>query len=221
MKIEQLYTQYQIPPNLQQHMLWTAALGQLVVQSWQADPIKKDQTILALLVHDMGNIVKFDLESDFSAKLLESQGQTLSRWQQVQQEFTAKYSADADQANIAIAQEVGLPELVIQLLKNHTFEQIPELVENQQWEHLICLYGDLRIGPHGLLSIKERIEDLRQRYLQRDHAWANKKLFEKRLSDSLWLEKKLNQRTKLNLSNLNQKQLDEMCQDLLELEFEI
>src|SRR5437588_9728526 len=64
--ILEVYRKYSIPTNLQLHMLRAAAIGKLITDHWnyQHGPaIDVSVIIKTLLLHDMGNIVKIDLDA--------------------------------------------------------------------------------------------------------------------------------------------------------------
>ncbi|MBD3250437.1 MAG: hypothetical protein GF381_02630 [Candidatus Pacebacteria bacterium] len=218
MKIKQVYQKYYITPNLEKHMLWTAAVGLLVMEQWQGPTIDEQLVTTALLTHDLGNLVKFDLDSDFSRQHSGLSNSQLDQLKSVQTKFRIKYSANADQANIAIARELQLSERIVRILALHSFQDIPELLQNPNWEHILCLYGDLRISPDGLVSVKDRVLDLRDRYLERDPQWSQTEFVNQSLQASLELEKQLQQQTKTDLNSLSQQQIDQKIKGLLEFE---
>jgi len=59
MTIQQIYDHYDIMPSLQLHMLRVTAVAAMIVESFN-QPLDKNNIIKACLLHDMGNIVKFD-----------------------------------------------------------------------------------------------------------------------------------------------------------------
>ena len=62
MHILRIYKKYFIPLNLQKHMLKTAGVGKIICDS---SNLKLNKTVIVttLLLHDMGNILKFDVEN--------------------------------------------------------------------------------------------------------------------------------------------------------------
>ncbi len=60
MTIQQLYEKYEIMPNLQLHMYRVAAVAKMICDHFQK-PINKQEVIITCLLHDIGNIIKFDL----------------------------------------------------------------------------------------------------------------------------------------------------------------
>ena len=106
MKIKQIYLNYRIPPNLQDHMLRAASVGAYISDHWKnkAD-LDKNSMIQALLLHDMGNIIKFDFRFSY---LLGKEEANTGYWKKIQQEFIKKYGDDEHVATVEIAKEIGL-----------------------------------------------------------------------------------------------------------------
>ena len=44
------------------------------------------------------------------------------------------------------------------------FSRIPEIVVSGSSELQVCQYADLRVAPHGVASLEERLEDFSKRY---------------------------------------------------------
>lgn len=59
MTIKELYALAKVPPNLARHMIETAVVGDAVLNRWSGAPIRSDVVRKSLLVHDLGNLVKF------------------------------------------------------------------------------------------------------------------------------------------------------------------
>ena len=160
---QEIYTEYKIMPSLQLHQLRVASVAKLICSNF-TKPVNEKDVILACLFHDMGNIVKFDL--GYIPEFLEPEG--LAYWQNVQREYKRKYGgADQHAANESIARELGLSEEVISYIAAVSFSKVGEVVKSASFEKKICEYSDSRVGPHGILSLDERLRDGRQRYLKR------------------------------------------------------
>ena len=82
-------------PNLQEHMLRVAAVASLVCDNFN-EPLPKDDIITACLLHDMGNIIKSDLQ--YFPEFIKPEG--LDYWQKVKDEYIEKYSRDEHKATI-------------------------------------------------------------------------------------------------------------------------
>ncbi len=213
---QDVYQHYHLPQHLQQHMLLAAAVGQTIIKSWRKcgkTKLNKDLIITTLLTHDMGNIIKFDLSHPLGKNLSRTE-KNHNYWEKLQQAFIDRYGLRADQANIKILQELHLPNESIQILENHTFEQLPKIISSQNWEEKIVFYGDLRLTPNGLANVEERIQDLKNRYQDRDLDWKQNNLVEQRTKQCLQLEEQLNQKTKFNLRKLSNKKLKDLTTKL-------
>ena len=124
--------------------------------------IDKDNVLLACLLHDTGNIIRFNLR--ILPDLLEPEG--AAYWGKVQQEFKAKYGQDENQATYSIAREIGVNERVYELILSVGFRKSPENHETTDLAKKIMCYADQRVAPSGVTSLEKRLEEGRRRYLQ-------------------------------------------------------
>lgn len=160
-KVIDIYEKYRIMPTLQQHQLRVAAVAAMICDS--LPEVEKEVVVTACLFHDMGNIIKFDLS--YFPEFLEPEG--LEYWENVKQEYIKKYGPDEHIATKQIAYEIELPESAMNCLDAIGFSKLIERVDDPSLEKKICCYADQRVGPHGVLSIHERLEDGRKRYAGR------------------------------------------------------
>lgn len=159
----EIYGEYKTMPGLQMHQLRVAAVAKLICEHLNK-PVRTEDVVAACLFHDMGNIVKFDL--GYIPEFLEPEG--LAYWENVQREYKQKYGgADQHAANEKIARELGLSEEVISYIAAVSFSKVGEVVKSASFEKKICEYSDSRVGPHGILSLDDRLRDGRKRYLKR------------------------------------------------------
>ncbi len=163
-------------PSLQLHMLRVAAVAKLISDTFTA-PLNAREVILTCLFHDMGNIIKSNLTvfPDFS----EPEG--VEYWKQQKEDFTLRYGPDAHKANILIAQELRLPESATRHMDAMGFSRMASVVESDSWELKITEYSDMRVGPRGILTLEERLEDGRKRYRndgKRDGIAAEESVYE-------------------------------------------
>lgn len=189
MKIKEVYKKYQIPPNLQDHMYRVAAVGSVVVD-YLADTIKLDKELViqALLVHDIGNIIKFDFKNEeFYSK------RDVEHWRKVRQEFVDKYGEDENIGTLKIVGELGLSERIIEVLSNMGTSSVNLTTEPFAWYCKVCSYADFRVAPHGVVGIVERWDDLMRRYAGRqDIFWGDDaKKKERKKQNSLTIEQQL------------------------------
>jgi hypothetical protein len=213
--IADVYQHYHLPQNLQQHMLLTAAVGVLAVDHWQDSESQPNRELMitALLTHDMGNVIKFDLSNSLGSRLFQ-ENQSRQYWQQLQQAFIDRYGKHADQANIKIMQELNLPQEAVALMQHHDFDNLSKVLVSDNWAEKIVFYGDLRLTPSGLASITNRIYDLKDRYRAVDPDWQQESLVTKRLEESLQLETQLNQATTIDLKQITKNQLQDLARKL-------
>jgi hypothetical protein len=158
----EIYAAYKIMPNLQLHQLRVAAVGKRIAES-APYALDEKSIVLAGLFHDMGNIIKSDLSvfPEFS----EPEG--AAHWEAVKAEFIQKYGDKTHRANIKIAQELKLPQRVIDIIDAVGFSNIKNVSDGDFWEEKIVEYADCRVGPRGVLPLRERSEEGRVRYIAR------------------------------------------------------
>jgi hypothetical protein len=185
MTVAQVYDQFQLMPNLQTHMYRVAGVAAVICD--QAQPSLKSQlhrpeVITACLLHDLGNIIKFDLA--LFPEFLEPQG--LEHWQQVQNEFFAKYGFDEHRATWQIAQELNVSAEVLHLIKAVDFANTKENYESSDFNAKICSYADTRVTPQGVVSLDERLADLEARY---HHKFPTSEHSQRRLEFGTYMKK--------------------------------
>ncbi len=155
-----IYAEYKIMPSLQLHQLRVAAVAKLICDNLDK-PIDERNVVLACLFHDMGNIIKSDLTKfpDFRAD------KGLEYWEGVKASFIKKYGKNTHEANVAIAKEIGLPAATISYIDSVSFSNLDTIVASASYEQKICEYADTRVGPYGILPLRERLEEARSRYV--------------------------------------------------------
>jgi hypothetical protein len=162
-KISDIYQQYKIPLNLQRHMLWVAAVATIICDNFD-EPLPKEDIVTACLLHDMGNIIKYEL--GYFPEFLEPQG--LEYWQKVQDEFREKYSRDEHKVTFLITKELGLSDKIIELASGNGFQLLCKCRDAEDILMKMMHYCDNRVGPYGILSYDERMEEARKRYQNRE-----------------------------------------------------
>lgn len=154
--ITDIYKKYQIPPNLVRHQLEVASVGRYVCDHWTDSPIDKDLVTRALLLHDMGNIIKF--KHPFLGEL-ESHA---SYWEKVQQEFIKKYGRDVAHATDQILRELGFAAEAKIITEMTAF--LSEMSESISDTVRICEFADCCVTPEGIVGYERRLLDLQVRY---------------------------------------------------------
>lgn len=160
--VQEIYDAYRIMPSLQLHMLRVTGAAKLLCDSFLRD-VAEHEILVACLFHDMGNIIKSELT--VFPEFTEPEG--LAHWQLVKEEFISKYGADSHAANVTIARELRLPEASVRLIDGISFSGIEKTKDGDSYEQKIVEYCDLRVGPHGVLSLAGRIEEGKSRFVSK------------------------------------------------------
>jgi hypothetical protein len=111
----------------------------------------------------MGNIIKSD--PSYFPEFVVPEG--LQYWERVKQDFVDRYGNDAQTANISIAREIGLSEDIVALIDAADFSRSAEICATSSWELKLLQYADMRVGPHSVLPLGERLSEGRARYAAR------------------------------------------------------
>ncbi len=175
--IAEIYTDYYIMPQLQIHMYRVAAVANLICENFQIN-IDRRSIISTCLLHDMGNIIKFDLTK--FPEFNEPQG--IEYWQMVKQNFIDKYGTDEHVATTEIALEVGASLRALELTNAIGFLKSVSVYESNEMEKMICLYADMRVAPSGIVSLKDRLDDFDSRYAATSKVKTKKELEDIRLA---------------------------------------
>ena len=167
---DRIYDEYEIPENLRQHIRWVARVGRRVAECLRGKGRDADPDFVERLcmIHDMGNIIKFDLNSKMNREL----GLNTDYWKAVKEKFIRKYGNDEHMATIKIAKELGFDEeaKALEKLKNIDWN---ELLEGNDWNIKAFVYADLRVAPYGITTMEERLRDFVERYSDRPEKWKN------------------------------------------------
>lgn len=155
-------------PQLCEHQLRVAAVADMVCQNFDGS-INRGNIIRACLLHDMGNIIKFDLTKTNS---LLNQELDINFWQKVKDQYIQKYGIDEHKAHMAILKELGVSSKVVGLVDAVGFTKGPQNLVSPDFDKKICAYCDMRVGPFGVIRIEQRFADLRKRYAHRHQEWG-------------------------------------------------
>ncbi len=167
MTIKSVYQKYQIPPNLQEHMLRVTGIAKIIVESWKDNLVDLPTILSACLIHDMGNLLKFDLVN--KASFLGEEAKNIDHWRKVKEEMIQKYGPDEHFATATICKELNLNEKSFWIVKNWGFGNFARALASDNWEYKICMYCDHRIGPFGIVSLIDRFAEQRKRYELQKH----------------------------------------------------
>lgn len=195
--ITQIYSQYKIMPTLQQHQLRVAAAAKQICDDI-SESIDKEGVVDVCLVHDMGNIIKFDLT--YFPDFVKPEG--LEYWQGVKDEYIQKYGPEEHVATEMICKEIGLSDEQTEYLHAIGFSRVKKALASDSLEKKICCYADQRVGPHGVLSVQERLVDGRKRYEGRKQKVLVSEQFEELAVALSELEKEIFSHTSIQPSDI-------------------
>lgn len=215
MTIQDLYQKYQIPPNLQLHQLRVAAVASIICNHVKG-PIDTRNVLLTCLLHDMGNIIKFNLA--LFPEFLEPEG--LIYWKDVQDRFKRKYGLDEHLATKKIVKEIGVPQKVGALINNYGFSKAFEVYKSDSNELKIATYSDHRVAPFGVVSMKRREEDGRERYVKNKNAKFDEAKFSKLIGYWYKTEQQIFMLTNINPEYITAERANKLVEKLRQFKVE-
>ena len=160
--ISEIYDEYEVGLGTREHMLRVAAVASMICDNFD-ESLPKDEIITACLLHDMGNIIKSDL--NYFPEFIQPQG--LDYWQSVKDKYIEKYGDDEHEATIKIMRELNVSQEIIKLVNQVDFSFLCKNFSGNDFRIKIVNYADMRVDPHGVVSYEERQEEARKRYKNR------------------------------------------------------
>jgi hypothetical protein len=157
----QIYDHFGTPPNLRIHMLTVAGLVRELQSHWNGPGLPWEDVIKAALLHDVGNVVKFDLDN--FPELLGSEIDRKEYWHGQQQKLLAKYGADDHAATDRMLDELGIAEVIRSVIQKKSFGNAKEIAASDDWLPKILLYCDLRVLPGRVGTLTERVDEFKRR----------------------------------------------------------
>jgi len=216
MTMTDVYAKYFIPMHLRRHLVRVAAVGSWIA-SHSKSQVDVNEIACTLLFHDMGNLLKFDLQR--GADLFDPGERDMSYWQNIQNKMKDLYGTDEHKATHIIAREVGVSDRVLYLLSNMGSSNLHKTLNVDDWALKIVSYADFRVSPSGFVTVHERFDDIQKRYGGSAHVLADRQKTTIKRGLCLELEKQIGTMTSVGLQNIPLGEL-EKCMINLEL-FEI
>lgn len=165
-------------PQLIEHQLRVAAVADTISENLTLTPAlsqrERGDVVAACLLHDMGNIVKFDFS--LFPEIVAEKG--LEYWQGVKQEVAEKYGDNSHEATRNILKEIGVSERILELVDCVGFDQGIKNLQSPDFGKKVCAYSDMRVLPLGVGGLEERMADLRVRYKNRPEGAKDREQFE-------------------------------------------
>lgn len=160
-RVIDIYKKYQIPPNLQEHLLRVTKIALFICGHWSGPKVDVELVKKSALLHDLGNIVKFDLKK--YSHFLGKERNRVDHWFKIQRRIRKKYDNDDHKATLKMLKEIGVNKRVIYTILGKTFGNALLTEKGKSWELKILLYADLRVGPLGIMSLNERLREITNR----------------------------------------------------------
>ena len=158
----EIYERYRIPPWLAEHMRRVAAVAVMVFDAQHdraGDAQERNELITACLLHDMGNIIKFDLD-----KLPSPVRTERDHWETVRSDMISRYGRDEHKATLMILDELGVSNRVRGIIDSIGFLKNAQTRADGDLVTKIAVYADSRVVPSGVASLEERMTDMHERY---------------------------------------------------------
>lgn len=160
--IESIYDRFEVPSKIRAHCRLVASVASRVCSQVGLDKESSTLVIAASLVHDLGNIIKVDFDSDLAKELYSFQEREQLRI--TRERIISCYGSHEDLATIAMLNELSCDKSVISLLKSSTWVNVLGVLSGDSLPEKILSYADYRVGPFGIVSLQERLDDLNNRY---------------------------------------------------------
>lgn len=161
-----IYQKYALPQVLQNHMLRVAAVGKWIIDHWNNSKIvlNEDLILEALLLHDIGNIVK---GADENFKNLFPDTYTMESfnyWINVRKWVYEHYGKTDTEATKNIVKEIGVSSEILDLIEKKQFSNNELTLKSTDFAIKICAYADQRVSPDGIMSLTGRLNEAKKRY---------------------------------------------------------
>ena len=85
-------------------------------------------------------------------------------WEEIKQDFIKQYGDQEIMATLAILKELSIDNQIKEIIQSNDFSHICEIQGSDSIERKIVKYADLRVGPHGVLTLQERLDEASKRY---------------------------------------------------------
>ncbi len=173
---DEWYGEFRIMPSLAAHQRRVAAVACSIIDAAErGTPVGDDlhrnrrEIVSACLLHDMGNILKFDLS--YFPDFLEPEG--MAYWESVQAEFADRYGTDEHEATLAIAREIGVSDRTFGYINAVGFRMATGTLAGRDPGKMLCCYADMRVAPFGIVTLDERFDEGTKRYAERSRRVAD------------------------------------------------
>lgn len=197
---KEIYQEFGIPPSLQEHMLRVWGIVSFIERHWTNKEIVIDWDTVkkAALLHDLGNIVRFDFVNH--SGFLGPEQVNVDHWREVQKQVIEKYGEDDHKATEKMLQEIGVEQTIIDIIGNKSFGNSISIKDSTDWLSKILAYADFRTLPTGIGTLEERIADIKTRMPK----YTNRPDFEDLVAACKEIEAQISANLDAPLANINE-----------------
>jgi hypothetical protein len=217
MKITSIYDKYPVPELLRKHQLRAASVGKLLSDNIIETRVDQDLIIKSLLVHDMGNIIKFNLNNPLM--MTDKEKSNIDHWVKEQEVYKEKYSSDDHLATLSIVTELNLADEIKHTLLHSGSSKLKEVILSGNFNTKIVTYSDLRSAPFGVVSIDERFDDVINRYKNSEHPLSSLEEVENRRILSHDLERQIGEIVETDLDRIDEAKINQLMMELSRFQF--
>ena len=203
---------YRVPPALKRHLLRVAAVGSVISDNWSGPELDKEKLVKALLLHDIGNIVKADYRKNI--ELYPDEMRDFKYWLTVQEMIRDRFGDTDREATLNIARDIGVDKSVLELIEQKQFILNEETTESQNWERKIGAYADQRVAPQGVMTLQARLDEARHRYAGIEKASVNSPRFEALRDAAFRIERQIAKFTTIQLSSIDDQRISAVIECL-------
>lgn len=204
MTIAEIYKKFGIPPNLQEHMQRVYGVVSFIEKHWKGqDKIDWNLAKKMALLHDVGNVVKFDFVNH--PEFLGKEQSNIEYWKAIQKQMIEKYGSDDNEATRKMLTEIGLDPEVVIIIFNKRFLNSIETEKSKHLSLKILYYADLRVLPLGVGSLDERIADIKKRY---DPEYTSRPNYEELVNACYKIEKEIQQNLDVPVGDITDEDAD-------------
>jgi len=210
MKIKDIYKKFKIIPNLKDHMITVTKFGLVLEKHWKGEELDWNKLKIISLLHDLGNIVKFDL--DKFPQFLGKESKRIDYWKKIQAQIIEKYGKDDHKATKKMLEEIKVDKFIINTILEKSFGNSIKIASSDNWYLKILSYCDARVMPQGIVTLNERIQDVKARmpkYSQRND-------FPELILAVKNIEKQIQENVDIFVEEINNNSIKEIEEDLLE-----
>ena len=172
MKITKIYRKYKLPRNLIEHHYRVAGVALFIADHWSGVKLDRNLVKTVALLHDLGNLVKYDLRPQFTHLLKDSENK-LDYWVSLQKKMVKKYGRNDYEATLGIARDLKLKPKALKTLEDLVKGDTKEIINFGSLELKTLLYADVRVSPYGVVSLPKRVNEWLGRYKDRED-WRDK-----------------------------------------------